>query len=150
MKTSFINLDNTRLEEQQRVMEEILRQGHCPFCEENLLKYHKQPILKESTHWRLTYNQWPYENTRLHLLAIYKAHAVALHEITPAAGQELIELLQWAEKEFDVPGGSFAMRFGDTDYSAGTVNHIHAQFIVPELNAPTYQPVRFKIGKSPA
>lgn len=149
-KNIHVDLDNARVEEQKSVMNNILDADHCPFCQENLRKYHKEPILKETTYWILTNNQWPYAHTKLHLLAIYKTHATTLSEIKPEAGIELIEIFQWAEKEFQVPGGGFAMRFGDTDYSAGTVAHIHAQFLVPDIHDPNYmdKPVRIKIGKT--
>ncbi len=146
---SYVDLDNARIDEQRRVMETIEDEAHCPFCRENLKKYHKPAILKETKHWLLTKNQWPYQNTKTHLLAIYKEHAEKLGELEPEAGTELFELMAWAEKEFDAPGGGFAMRFGDTNYSAGTVKHLHVQFLVPDIHAANYKdkPVRLKIGK---
>lgn len=147
MKKPFVDLDNARQDGQRDVMEDIIAADHCPFCAENLQKYHKQPILRETEYWLLTPNQWPYDHTKVHLLAIYKTHAERLSELAPEAGKDLLELMQWAEKEYDVPGGGWAMRFGDTDYSAGTVLHIHAQFLVPDLSSPGYEPVRIKIGK---
>ncbi len=147
-KNQFIDVDNSRKGDQKQVMKNIAQAEHCPFCLENLWKYHKQEILKDGQYWILTYNQWPYDHTKLHLLAIYKEHATKLTELNPEAGKELIEFLAWAEKHFHVPGGGFAMRFGDTDYSAGTVAHLHAQFIVPDIDAPDFEPTRVKIGKN--
>lgn len=147
-KQQLVDIENARLPDQLAEMEQILREGHCPFCPEHLPKHHKDPILKETKYWVLTPNQWPYEHTKVHLLAIYKHHAVDLAGVAPEAGKELIELLQWAAAEYQVPGGAFAMRFGDTNYSAGSVNHIHAQFVQPDIDAPDYQPVRIKVGKS--
>lgn len=148
-KNSHINLGNARVAEQRQVMKKILAEDHCPFCSENFSTYHSQPLIKETKFWMLTTNQWPYANTQLHLLAVYKPHATTLAELEPQAGAELIELLQWAEREFEVPGGGWAMRFGDTDYSAGTINHLHVQFLVPDIDNPSFaeQPVRLKIGK---
>jgi diadenosine tetraphosphate (Ap4A) HIT family hydrolase len=151
MKNSkqFIDQDNSRLDEQKKVMAEIADQAHCPFCRENLEKYHKRPILKEGRFWLITENQWPYEHVKHHWLAIYKSHAETLTELDPAAGSELIQLCAEMVQEFQVAGGALCMRFGDTDHSAGTVLHLHAQLIEPDIDAPDYQPVRFKIGKSP-
>lgn len=145
--TDFVDIDNSRTEEQVGVMEDIIQAGHCPFCLENLKKYHKQPIIWEGKYWLLTKNQWPYKNTKLHLLGILKEHAEDLSALTPAMGTELVEMLQVADKEFSPPGGGLAMRFGDTNYSAGTVKHLHIQFIVPDINSPDFKPTRFKIGK---
>ena len=147
MTKSYVDLDNARKDDQRDVMREIIAAGECPFCAENLRKYHKQPIVRETEHWLLTPNQWPYNHTKIHLLAIYKTHAERLSELTLEAGADLLALMQWAEKEYNVPGGGWAMRFGDTDHSAGTVLHIHAQFLVPDLESPGYEPVRIKIGK---
>ena len=149
-KPITVDLDNAREKDQIKVMKKIISAGDCPFCLDNLRKYHKRPILKETKHWLLTENQWPYPHTKLHLLAIYKEHAEKLVELKPEAGQELLELMQWAEKHYQVPGGGWCMRFGDTNYSAGTVKHIHAQFLVPDIDAPDYdtKPVKVKIGKT--
>lgn len=146
--TQFVDLDNARLGEQKQVMREIIAAGHCPFCLENLRNYHKQPIIKETPHWLVTFNQWPYEHTKQHFLLIYKEHAEKLNELDPTAGQELIELVAWLEKEYQVPGGGWAMRFGDTNYSAGTVAHLHVQFISPDIEEDNFEPVRLKIGKT--
>lgn len=144
----LVDIDNSRLEEQRAVMEKIIEAGHCPFCLENLEKYHKQEILKEGKYWLLTTNQWPYKHTKVHLLIIYKEHATNLQELDPQSGIELLEFVQWAAEKFQIPGGGWAMRFGDTNYSAGTVAHIHVQFIMPDIDHPEYEPVRIKIGKT--
>lgn len=146
-QSAFVDIDNAREDEQRAVMRQIIADGHCPFCSENVFKYHKRPIIKEGQYWLITENQWPYENTQQHLLAIHKHHAEVLSELTPAAGAELFQLLAELERERSFPGGGVAMRFGQTDYSAGTVNHIHAQIFVPDIDNPEFEPVRIKIGK---
>lgn len=147
MSQQFVDIANARKDDQRAVMQEIIAQDHCPFCLENLFKYHKQPVLKETDHWILTKNQWPYDHTQLHFLIILKSHVEQLQNLTPQMGAELFEIIAWAEREYDIPGGGFAIRFGDTNYSAGTVKHIHAQFIVPSIDDPDFVPTRFKIGK---
>ena len=147
MNKQYVDLDNAREEDQKQVMRDIISADECPFCLNNLKKYHKQEILKDGKYWILTYNQWPYDFTRLHLLLILKEHAENLSQLDPNAGKEMIEILAWAEKEFKVKGGGIGLRFGDTNYSAGTVNHLHAQFIVPDIDDPNFKPVRLKIGK---
>lgn len=144
--TKYVDLNNARLDEQKKVMKDIINADECPFCMENIRKYHKQEILKDGKYWILTYNQWPYDHTRIHLLLITKEHATTLAELDPQAGVEMIEMLTWAEKEFKALGGAIGFRFGDTDYSAGTVNHLHAQFIVPDIDEEGFEPVRLKIG----
>lgn len=114
------------------MMQNIVASGHCPFCMENLRLYHKRPILKETEHWILTENQWPYEGAKVHLLAITKAHVEKLNELPKNAGEELLELMKFAESEYKLAGGSFFMRFGNMEHTGSTVKHLHAQLISGE------------------
>lgn len=148
MNKKVVDLDNYRVEEQLIAMQEIAASGECPFCMEYFDKHQAGETLFDGKYWLLTYNRWPYKNTKVHLLAIYKNHVEHIVEVVPQAGKELIEIFQWAAGHFDVPGGGFVMRFGDTDYSAGSVHHLHAHFIQPDITAKEYEPVRVKLGKS--
>ncbi|MFH2118666.1 MAG: HIT family protein [Candidatus Paceibacterota bacterium] len=145
--TAFVDIDNTREPEQVKVMEQIVESGECPFCLATIKKYHRTPILKETDHWLLTRNAWPYDNTREHFLIILKPHKERLSELSSEEGADFFRLMAWAEQEFDLPGGGLAMRFGDTNYSAGTIKHLHVQLIVPDIDKPGFKPARFKIGK---
>lgn len=145
-KNDFININNSREEEQIEVMQKIADQAHCPFCEESLRLYHKGPILKETKHWLVTRNQWPYKHTKHHFLLIYRKHVTKLEKLETAAGSELFDLVKELEQEYQFEGGGFSMRFGDTDFSAGTVNHLHVQLVVPDAMAEDFEPVRIKLG----
>ena len=146
--TDFVDIDNTRKPEQVKVMEQVIETGECPFCLKNLKKYHRTPILKETDHWVLTRNAWPYDNTREHFLIILKTHKERLSELCVEEGADFFKLIGWIEKEFNLSGGGVAMRFGDTNYSAATIKHLHAQLIVPDIDKPDFKPTRFKIGKN--
>jgi diadenosine tetraphosphate (Ap4A) HIT family hydrolase len=131
----FINLSSVRREDQRDVMVEIAKQGHCPFCVENLKKYHKNPILKEGKFWFLTENQWPYEKVKEQLLAIYKTHIEHISEMHPEAGGELLQMFSDEAKKRNIGGGVVAIRFGSSelgDYGS-SVKHIHAHLIEPDL-----------------
>jgi len=146
--TQFVDISNARVDEQRQVMEQIIAEGHCPFCPENFTLYHQRSIIKDGQYWFVTENQWPYDHVKMQLLAIHKTHIETLQEITPEAGAELFQLLGEVAQGHNILGGGVAMRFGDTNYSAGTVKHIHAQFIIPDIDQPDFEPVRFKIGKN--
>ena len=146
---SFVNLDNARLDEQREVMRKIIASGECPFCQENLLMYHKQPILRESGAWLLTHNQWPYKHLRVHLLLIAKEHAESLKDLPIEAGLEMLEMCQWAEKKFDIKSGALAIRFGDVRYNGATVRHLHVHIVAGNHEHPDFETVRFKVASRP-
>lgn len=146
----FISMSAVRRDDQRAVMEEIKEQGHCPFCVENLEKYHKNPILKEGKFWFLTENQWPYEKIKHQLLAIYKTHIEHITEMEPEAGSELIEMFAGEAKKRNIPGGGVAIRFGKSEHGnyGSSVNHIHAHLIEPDLEAlEETEAWKFKFGQ---
>jgi len=106
----------------------------------------KNPILRSGEHWFLTTNQWPYEHTRVHLLAIATYHAEQLQDLKPGSFDELQQHFTWAEEEFKIAAGGLAMRFGDTSRNGATVRHLHAHLIVPEVELGSDEKVRFKIS----
>lgn len=146
----FINLSVVRREDQRVVMEEIKKQGHCPFCKENLEKYHKNPILKEGEFWFLTENQWPYEKVKHQLLAIYKTHVEHLVDLDPRAGTELFSMFAEEVKKRNIPGGGVAMRFGASEQGnyGSSVLHVHAHLVEPDLEAlAETESWKFKFGQ---
>ena len=146
----FVYMGNTRLPAQDKVMAQILADGVCPFCRDNLEKYHKNPILKEGKFWLLTDNQWPYEKIKHQMLAIYKTHIEHLSEMNPEAGKELIEMFAEETKKRKIDGGGVAIRFGrsnDGNYGS-SVLHIHAHLIEPDLKKlEETEAWRFKFGE---
>jgi dihydrofolate reductase len=124
-----INPAHSRSDFQNAVMKKIKEDGVCPFCPENFSKYHTKPIIKDCNWWVITENFAPYDGTFLHLLIVYKKHATTLSEIDEQAFNELLKLVSWSEKHYKIEGGAFFMRFGKTDHTCGTVEHLHAQLI---------------------
>jgi len=143
---NYVNLDNARLDDQRRVMEDIVVNQECPFCPEFINKYHKQAILRKGNHWILTKNQWPYDNTDTHLLAIATYHAEKLADLRDGSFDELLSHMVWAEKKYKVKAGGLAIRFGSIAKNGATVNHLHMHLIVPSVNKPNDAKVKFKIG----
>lgn len=146
---SFVDLSNARVDDQRAAMERIQERGECPFCPENLAKEHKQPIITRGDHWLVTPSQWPYKNTRVHLLFIALQHFERLCDMPPEAKVELFELIDSVEREQNLVGMSIGIRSGDTDVTKATVRHIHAHLIVPNItdeNNPDYEKVKFKMG----
>jgi len=126
---NYVNLKHARTEEQESVMKKIYEDGVCPFCIEHLKNYHTKTIIKEGSWWIVTENFAPYEGTLVHLLFIYKKHETDLSQIDHAAFNELYKFVSLAKEKYGIRGGSFFMRFGDTERTGATVDHIHAQLI---------------------
>lgn len=147
-KSAFVDLENAgRYESQKVVYRQVLKNNESPFLLKNLRKYHQKPILREGKYWYITPNQWPYKGTKHHFLIIAQAYWTTLEEIEPEAAAELLEMAQWLQKKYRVRGGALCLRFGDPNYSAGSVTHLHAQFVEPDREAEDFEPIRFKIGK---
>lgn len=146
----YINLTNARSDAQRAVMQQIEERRECPFCRENLEKYHKNPILKEGRFWLLTENQWPYEKVKHQLLAIYKTHVERLQDLDSEAGTELFSMFGEESRERKIEGGGVAIRFGsspDGNYGS-TVLHVHAHLIEPDLRAlGETEAWKFKFGQ---
>ncbi len=142
----FVNMDNARYNDQRQVMQDIQDAGVCPFDEEHLAKYHTPPVLQQGAYWTITPNQWPYEHTRVHLLAIARQHVESVEELPKGAGEELLDHVRWAIKEYSIDFGGLTMRFGDVKHNGASVNHLHAHIIVPDKDKPADAKVKFKIS----
>lgn len=119
--------------EYEKVIKTIDSESKCPFCPDNF-KYHKKPILKKIDSWFITQNSWPYKNTRYHFLMINTKHKENFTELSSKDWESLKKLTNWAIKKYNLRGGAFALRFGETDYTGATVCHIHAHLIYPKLD----------------
>lgn len=127
------------------VLARIQDEGKCPFCPDNFY-YHKKPILQECGNWFITEATWPYPNTIHHFLFIGKVHGETFNDLTEKDWLSLRMLVRWAVEKFNLKGGGFALRFGETQYTGATVCHIHAHLIVPELEEGKAKTVNFPIG----
>lgn len=124
-----VNLDHARQAHQIAVMKQIVADDKCPFCMENLMQYHTNPILFESEHWILTENFAPYDGVKKHYLLISKKHYVVFSELSNEAWLDLFEMFEKVRVQDTILGGTIVMRWGDTEYTSATVTHLHAQLI---------------------
>jgi len=139
--------ENARTEEQKNLMAQIEADGVCPFCAEHFKKYHPKPILKETDSWFVTTNMSPYEGTKHHFLFVYKpAHIRKPEEMSPTDITDLFSLIAWVTTTYEIMGGSFFMRFGDTRYTAGSVEHLHAQLLTGDMRDDQTEKIRVPLG----
>jgi diadenosine tetraphosphate (Ap4A) HIT family hydrolase len=139
-----LNHDNARTEEQKTLMRRIEVDGVCPFCAEYFTKYHPNPILR---FWFVTLNMSPYEGTQHHFLFVYKPkHITSPNEFPSEAATDLFSLIAWVIKTNVIEGGSFFMRFGNTQYNGSSVEHLHAQLIMGKKQDDDAEALRVKLG----
>ncbi|MFH1462255.1 MAG: HIT domain-containing protein [bacterium] len=132
-KKRFVNTKNARKGEYEKVIKEIATTGKCPFCKENFA-YHKKPVLQRKNGWFLTDNTWPYKNTEYHFIIIAEKHKEDFSELTKKDLESAAYLVNWAIRKYKIKGGGLAMRFGETDYTGASVNHLHFHLISPKIN----------------
>ena len=113
----------------------------CPFCQENLGGFHKHPILREKSGWRLTRNTWPYENAKHHFLIIPRRHFETLGGLTVSDLKAVYRLAIWASRQFNIKGGAMPVRFGVTEYTGATICHLHYHLIQPKMGKAVQFPV---------
>ena len=63
INTNLVETKNARNKDYKQILEKIIKDKVCPFCWENIEKYHTKPILERRNYWLITENFYPYENT---------------------------------------------------------------------------------------
>ncbi len=125
-----VHMAHGRSNEQRKVMQQIQEDGVDPFDWELLSKYHEKPVIRSTTLWILTANDYPYQGTAHHFLLIYRDRVRSFAEMEAAAWSELHEMLIWVENEFQLTHGALLMRFGEPSLSGASVDHLHIHIIV--------------------
>jgi len=141
----FINQNHVHAKDQARVMKKIAKKGHCPFCTNNFLLYHPKPIIKKSTYWIMSENGWPYKGSKVHFIFILKKHKEHIKSLSKNEWSELLELFKYTVRKFSIDGGSVFLRFGDTNMTGGTVNHLHAQMVSGGKRSPKKRKLKISI-----
>lgn len=145
---SFVVMDNARVEKQRELMEAARAKGVCPFCPDGETEIELEPAIRTGDWWTVRNNRFPLKSTSLHLIFISKTHAEKLADLDPDARYELMELMLWAEREYELASGALAMRFGDPSGNGATIRHLHAHLIVADRDTSRegYEDVRFRMG----
>lgn len=146
-KANYVLVEHARGEKQLEIMKRIQEDGVCPFCSENFLKYHTEPIIKETENWILTNNYDRYEGAIHHFLFVYKpAHINSPSKILPEARVELFDLVDEMCKLHNIEGGSVLMRFGDGKINGSSVEHLHVHLVVGDSKNNGGEPLKVKLG----
>lgn len=126
----FVNIANARGREKlQQQLQEIIDAGDDPFAPETLNKYHENPILKRWKYWYTTKSAYPYPGSNQHFLLIANEYAESVSDLSKEAFSELHDVINDLNKEYDISGGGFWMRYGDTNLTGATVKRLHAHLV---------------------
>lgn len=130
--TSIVSPEHARTAEYYEHLKKVEGQQECPFC--NPLRFTPEKVLRATEHWRLVHNDFPYKHHLGHLLIIPIEHLEMenFRSIPAALMVEVWELLLWATEEFKLPGGGLVVRWGDPDFNASTVRHLHWHIQAPD------------------
>jgi diadenosine tetraphosphate (Ap4A) HIT family hydrolase len=143
--TALVAVNNSRSAEQSKQMRQAAETGKCPFCHIN---WTRNKLIKEGEFWYLMYNLYPYPGQKQHLVLVLKRHFTSFEGLAPEERLEWFSLNEHAMREFNIPGGALVMRFGDLDYSAGTIAHLHSHIQVPDLASDAFVIAVFKKNKA--
>lgn len=148
-----VNMRHVRTKEQQALFEKIQKAQVCSFCEDfcrgKAPTFHPLPVIRDLKYWVLTRCFPPFGKAKEHFLIVSKyldeeGQHLMFPVFPPEAWAELGELIAWAINEYQLPGGAFFFRFGDTDYTGASVSHLHCHIIFG--GAKDGERLRVKLG----
>lgn len=157
-------LGNARSEDQRQEMIALEAAGICIFCpsayshdhtqREVLLDYntgvsYKKQVLASNGTWVVLRNEYPYPGASQHLLVVPRVHITRMDQLPPASRTGFWEIL---DQVADSYGGTeyyvMGIRNGDMRYTAGTIAHLHIQFLVGDPNN-TGEPLKLFASSRP-
>lgn len=128
----LVDLAKTRSPEQLEEYERIQEAGICPFCPEHRSEYAEGVEVSTGEDWWLFENNWPYKNTRRHVMAVTQQHGTYLEDFDPSIGSDLFSQLRELEASDGYTLASLNARFGFVLWTGASVAHLHAHLMVPE------------------
>jgi ATP adenylyltransferase len=144
---SLYCLENHRTSEQLAEMRRLEAAGICLFCPDGLRAHATQQVLRETAHWNITPNAYPYPGVAVHLLLVPHEHVTDLADLSEPAQIDFFQVLRWVRREYDLGHYGIGVRNGECRYTGGTIRHVHAHLLVGDT-APGSPPVRFRFSSS--
>jgi ATP adenylyltransferase len=146
-------MENYRTAEQLAEMRRLAAEGVCLFCPDGLRWQDGQgrpQVLRETRHWIIRPNEFPYPGTRLHLLLVPRAHADDILDLEADAQADFWTALGWVRERYELTYYGLGMRNGDCRYTGATIRHVHAHVLVGDPVAEPEVPVRMRLSSRPA
>jgi ATP adenylyltransferase len=128
------------------ILQQIVDEGHCPFCREHLQKHHTKPILFENEHWLVTENFKPYTGLRHHFLLIVQRHIERIEDLSTAEEHDFFERYRALAQTYGFAGASIQWRSGLTALTGASVKHLHAHILVGQPRTERSIPITGLVG----
>ncbi len=136
---------NARFKEQADEMKHLSDLNLCMFCPEGLMVV-KKKIVHTGTFWFISPNEYPYEGTTVHVMIIPRRHVVSITDLQGDELSELIEMTRWVNEKYAIEGATLFCRYGDTQYTGGTIQHLHIHIAQGKKKTSTSKKVSATIG----
>lgn len=142
------NFDSARTSKQIAKMRHLKDSNICAFCPKYFTQFHDNPIEYETKHWIVSKNDYPYKDTKLHLLLVAKKHVRSVAGLSRVAQVDFLEVITYLEKKFNLTSYAIGMRNGDIRFNGGSVEHLHAHLVVGDVDSANHEPIRFKMSSN--
>lgn len=139
-------LGNHRSADQLAEMRRLEAEGTCIFCPAG---FDGADVLLRLSHWVVRPNAYPYTGTKLHLLLVPYQHVTDVLDLDEAALAEFWEAARWVRDTYRLTFYGLGARCGDCAYTGGTIAHVHVHFVVGDVDAEDYTPVRLRLSSRP-
>jgi diadenosine tetraphosphate (Ap4A) HIT family hydrolase len=125
---------------QYHLMRSRFESGVCGFCHIDRKVNH---VVFENAYWAAWENIFSHDRACAVMLVIAsRDHWRRLADITKEAWGDLEEVMRFAERTYEMPGGMLFLRFGDMRYNVGTVPHLHFNLWVPDRTGSVVVPIQ--------
>ena len=128
----FVDPSKVRKPDQLVEYERIFRDGVCPFCLDQREKYTQGTRLYDGEHLWMFENNWPYKNTRRHIMTVAREHAVYMEDLPDGFGNEWLKQLQSIERTDAYGLAAIEARFGFVMWTGASVAHFHTHLLIPK------------------
>lgn len=139
-------LNSSRYVDQLIRMLTIMSEGICSFCPEHITRFHTGEIVRQTNHWQVVVNGWPYEGAKVHWLIIPKEHLTDLTQISPEAWLELGPIINNLVQAHSLAGYALFCRSGDMRKTSATVAHLHFHLLSGQGKDGDGKPIKVKLG----
>jgi diadenosine tetraphosphate (Ap4A) HIT family hydrolase len=139
---------NFRVDEQLAEMRRLEREGICLFCPDRLST--ASQVLHRTAQWTVVPNRYPYRETRLHLLLVPDEHVTDMADLSEGAQHDFWAALRWVKLHYGLAHYGLAARNGESEFTGGTIRHLHIHVLQGDVDQPDHQGVRVRLSSRPS